>query len=179
MMCFIRSYPDEPVTRSYKIKERHVVSRVRDRFPEFTWICDKRYDFAPTDCASRRRPDMFCHFGTHVLIVEVDEYQHKAYDTSCNNKRLCELYQDFGHVPIVFIRFNPDAYVDHNGHKVTSCFRYSVKTGVCTLIKSKMNEFDERMNDLFTTIERYVNPTTICAITQEHLFYDLKTTDNS
>jgi len=72
-LCFMRAFPDEPVARNYKIKEQHVVDRVKARFPEFTWVCDKRYDFAPTDCASRRRPDMFCHFGTHVLIVEVDE----------------------------------------------------------------------------------------------------------
>lgn len=167
----MRAFPDEPVARNYKIKEQHVVSRVKERFPEFTWICDKRYDFAPTDCASRRRPDMFVHFGTHVLIVEVDENQHNTYDTTCDNKRLCELYQDFGYVPIVFVRFNPDAYIDADGQKVTSCFGHN-KLGICTVKKSKVKEFDERTNVLFSTLERYIDVKELPAISQEHLFFD-------
>ena len=57
-----------------------------------------------------------------MQAVEVDENQHTEYNTTCENKRLCELYQDFGYVPIVFVRFNPDSYIDANGTKVTSCF---------------------------------------------------------
>jgi hypothetical protein len=172
----MHAYPDEPVSRNYKIKEIHVVTRVKERFPDVTWICDKRYDFAPMDCASRRRPDMYCHFGDQVLIVEIDENQHKEYDTTCDNKRLCELYQDFGHTPIVFVRFNPDDYIGSDGKKVTSCFGYD-KNGVCTIKKSKVKEFEYRLNVMFDVIERYMREihkgkSVQKAITQEHLFFD-------
>ena len=73
----MRAYPDEPVSRNYKIKETHVVSRVKERFTQVTWICDKRYDFAPTECGSKRRPDMYCHMGHFVLVVEIDENQQR------------------------------------------------------------------------------------------------------
>jgi hypothetical protein len=170
--CFMRAYPDKPVCRNYKIKEQHIVDRVKERFPEFTWVCDKRYDFAPTDCASRRRPDMYCNFGTHILIVEIDENQHRAYDTTCDNKRLCELYQDFGHIPVVFVRFNPDDYINTDGTKVTSCFGYD-KASVCTIKKCKVQEFENRIRLLCSTIEQYTTEfRTERPITQDHMFYD-------
>jgi hypothetical protein len=31
-------------------------------------------------------------FGTHIVIVEIDEGAHRSYDTTCENKRVCELY---------------------------------------------------------------------------------------
>jgi hypothetical protein len=169
--CFMYAFPNEPVARNYKIKERHVVDHVKSCFPDFTWTCDKRYDFAPKDCASRRRPDMFVHFGTHVLIVEIDENQHKAYGTSCDNKRVCDLYQDFGHAPLVFIRFNPDAYIDANGKNITSCFGTN-DTGTCVVKKSKIREWDARLRVLSETITKYTECTNDRSISQEHLFYD-------
>jgi len=57
-----------------------------------------------TGGCSKMRPDVFIDKFTHVVIIECDENQHK--DTSCENKRTMELFQDFGNRPIVFIRFN-------------------------------------------------------------------------
>jgi hypothetical protein len=153
--CFMRAYPNEPVSRNYKIKELHVVDAVQKEFPNLSWVCDKRYDFAPTECGSRRRPDMFCHFGKYVVIIEVDENQHTGYESSCENKRLCELYQDFNYAPLVFIRFNPDSYIGEKyGKNVTSCFGYD-KKGICTLKKSKTIEWNTRLNLLYETIHKY------------------------
>lgn len=174
LQCFMRAYPDEPVSRNYKIKETHVVSHVKERFTQVTWICDKRYDFAPTECGSKRRPDMYCHMGHFVLVVEIDENQHRKYDESCNNKRLCELYQDFNYVPIVFIRFNPDDYIDKDKNNITSCFGND-KTGICKIKKSKIKEFDQRMEGLYNTIEKYLSIDENYfkkSITQEYLYFD-------
>ena len=68
-----------------------------------------------------KRPDLFLDFGYQVLIVEIDENQHQNYDCSCENKRLMELSQDVQHKPIVFIRFNPDDYMDQE-RKISSCW---------------------------------------------------------
>jgi hypothetical protein len=56
--------------------------------------------------------------GSHLLIIEVDENKHSSYDCSCENKRLMLLSQDVGHRPIVFLRFNPDDYIDEAGNKI-------------------------------------------------------------
>lgn len=104
--------------------------------------------------------------------MEIDENQHKDYDITCNNKRLCELYQDFGKVPIIFIRFNPDSYMDSTGTRVTSCFGYNTQ-GICTIKKCKVKEFDDRIRILLFTIQRYAHGfCTERSITQLHLFYD-------
>lgn len=56
------------------------------------------------------RPDFVFDAGTHVVVVEVDEDQHKAYDPACENKRMMDIFNSFGGVPVVFLRWNPDAF---------------------------------------------------------------------
>jgi len=85
------------------------------------------------------------------------------------------LYQDFNYAPIVFIRFNPDDYIDKDGNKVTSCFCVDDKTGICRIKQNKTKEFDQRMDTLFYTIEKYLSIDEhylTKSITQEHLYFD-------
>jgi hypothetical protein len=176
----MRVFPNETVTRNYKIKENHIISKIKDKFPDLTWTCDKRYDFAPISCSSLRRPDMYCHFGCYVLIIEVDENQHTGYDTICENKRLCELYQDFGR-KLVFIRFNPDEYINIDGLKVESCFDYD-KNGICHIQRNKYEDFNRRLEILYRHINEYTNihsEKIMKEITHIHLFYDSPTTITS
>ena len=84
-----------------------------------------------------RRPDILIDCGTHVIIVEVDENCHKSYESTCENKRICELYQDLGFANIVFIRFNPDSYTNSLNKKVNSCFKLDKQTGKCVLNDKK------------------------------------------
>jgi hypothetical protein len=107
LACFVNNpeNSDKPTTRNYKKREKDVVERIIKFFPDFSWVHDKQVQ----DGCSRRRPDLLCHFGSHVIIVEIDENKHSEYDCSCENKRLMQLSQDLNHIPIVFIRFNPDS----------------------------------------------------------------------
>ena len=106
LICFIHLFPEKPIVRNYKTKERAVADFVKASFPEQTWVHDKRV----ADGCSAKRPDLLCDLGDQVIMIEVDEDQHTAYDCSCENKRLMELSQDIGHRPMVLLRFNPDAY---------------------------------------------------------------------
>ena len=117
LRCFMMTYPDRPVSRNYKTKERDVVDRIKLKFPDVDWIDDKKVSGG----CSRRRPDLLLDLGYQVIIVEIDENKHTDYECSCENKRVMEISQDVGHRPIVFIRFNPDDYED-NGKKITSCW---------------------------------------------------------
>ncbi len=93
---------------------------------------------------SRRRPDGYIDLLTHVIIVEVDENEHRSYDDTCNNRRIMELYQDFGSRPLVFVRLNPDAYT-RDGKRKPGAFVISKTDG---LLKPNPKELARRCNDL-------------------------------
>jgi hypothetical protein len=69
------------------------------------------------DGCSKYRPDYVLDFGLLKVIVEVDENQHKSYTCECEQGRMATLHQDFGGVPVLFIRYNPDNYLDGKGRK--------------------------------------------------------------
>lgn len=64
------------------------------------------------------RPDFSFDVSTHVVILEVDEHQHRSYDSSCERSRMLNIAQGLG-INVIFIRYNPDAYVDPSGVKRT------------------------------------------------------------
>jgi hypothetical protein len=175
MLCYIHLFPDRPVARNYKTKERAVVEYVLEQFPpeKYSWIADKRV----YNGCSRKRPDLFLDLGYQVIIVEVDENQHEQYDCSCENKRLMELSQDVNHRPLIFIRFNPDDYLSKDGH-ITSCWAYN-KLSVCTIKKTKQKEWTGRLEALSQQITYWLdeNHKTDKTVEVIHLFYDEVDTD--
>jgi len=140
LRCFIYNFPERPVSKNYKTKEYSVVEFIKISFPSFSWFLDKQIK----DGCSLKRPDLLLDLGYQIIIVEVDENQHDKYDCSCENKRLMELSQDLGHRPIIFIRFNPDDYIDKNSKKIRSCWSVTKKTGIVK-IECKA-EWNERLN---------------------------------
>ena len=110
------------------------------------------------------------HCAPQVLIIEVDENQHKAYDCLCENKRIMELSQDVGHRNLVFIRFNPDEYIT-NGVKVESCF-LRTKLGFLVIPKVKQPEWNHVLSVLKDTIEYWIKDKTNKTIETIELFYD-------
>jgi hypothetical protein len=83
-----------------------------------------------------------------------------------------ELSQDVGHRPLIFIRFNPDNYLTSSG-KVTSCWSLN-KLGVCTIKKSKVKEWNKRLEALNNQISYWIHPENKINKTIEivQLFYD-------
>ena len=164
--CCIHYCPEIQVSRNFKTKENDVVQRVLEKYPDFNWIADKKIQ----DGCSKRRPDLLLDFGSHVIIVEVDENKHTTYDCSCQNKRLMEISQDIGHKPVVFIRFNPDAYVNQEGKKVTSCWRIN-GYGVLDISKSKRDEWHTRIYMLLQQLEYWINNIPHKTVEIVELFY--------
>jgi len=151
--CYVNTFPDQPVCRNYKTKETAVAQFITTNFPNFTWILDKKVE----DGCSRRRPDLICDLGYQVIIVEVDENMHENYDCSCENKRIMQLSQDIGHRPLIFIRFNPDDYINLNNEKITSCWGTTPKTGILKIKNNKINEWNNRLEELKSQIEYWTN----------------------
>jgi hypothetical protein len=166
MYCFINLFPDKPVTRNYKTKEKDVVDRVKEFYPDFDWIHDKKVQ----DGCSKRRPDLLLDLGSHIIIIEIDENKHSGYDCSCENKRLMELSQDVHHRPIVFIRFNPDKYIDEDGNTIKSCWRLN-KHGIMTIAKTKEEEWKKRVDSLKNTIHYWVDNMSDKTVEIIELFY--------
>jgi hypothetical protein len=88
--------------------------------------------------------------GYQIIVIEIDENQHADYDCSCENKRLMELSQDLGHRPVIFIRFNPDEYMNKESGKVTSCWGYT-KMGISAIKKNTSKRMDTETRITSTT----------------------------
>jgi len=167
LFCYMNLFPDKPITRNYKTKEKTVVDSVTETFPQMTWYSDKKV----YDGCSKRRPDLLLDLGYQVIIVEIDENQHNVYDCSCENKRLMELSQDLDHRPIVFIRFNPDDYIDKTGVKISSCWKLQ-KTGILTINRLKTKEWANRLEVLKNQIHYWLTNNTDKTIEIVQLYYD-------
>ena len=125
---------------------------ILNNFSEYTWICDKKIE----NGCSKRRPDLLLDLGYQIIIIEIDEFQHNDYDNICENKRIMEISQDLNHRPIIFIRFNPDDYIDLNGNKIISCW-YINNKGLCVIKKSHNNLWISRLQKLKDTIIYWIN----------------------
>jgi hypothetical protein len=162
LRCFIHKFPNEKQSINYKVKENHMTDFIKLEFKELVMVFDKQ-----TGGCSKRRPDVYIDKFTHVVIIECDENQHK--DTSCENMRTMELFQDFNNRPIVFIRFNPDSYVK-DGKKFLSSFKMH-KTLDVPVIRDK-KEWNNRLDVLKETINKFLENIPEKEITNEFLFYD-------
>lgn len=158
--CYCVLHPDAIIPRKYKLKEHHVVDYLKKHFQDtFTM----RFDKIVEGGCSRRRPDVFIDFGSHCLVIEIDENRHVNY--TCEEKRMIELYEDIGFRKIVFLRMNPDQYKEGN-RKHPSPFRYT-RAGILHLEET---EFDRRMQHVVERTHVYQHEPSE-PITIEYLFY--------
>jgi hypothetical protein len=144
-------FPDQP--SHYKTRENSVGMFLRNAFPDITLTHDKRVD------CHLYRPDFVIDMGSHTIVVEIDENQHKSYDTSCNNRRLMSIFEGLGTRPMVMIRFNPDNY-----DNVPSCW-----TKNHTLAHEE--EWKQRLEILRQRIVYWMNNEPERELSFEHLFF--------
>ena len=55
------------------------------------------------------RPDFVFDAGGHMVVLEVDENQHRGYACLCEQQRMVNVSQALG-MPTRFVRYNPDAF---------------------------------------------------------------------
>ena len=156
--CYCVLHPDIEIPRMYKLKEHLVRDRLKEEFKEITM----RFDKIVEGGCSNKRPDIAIDFGSHCLMIEIDEHHHMNYE--CEHKRMLQLYEDIGFRNIVFLRFNPDGYQEDK--KYGSPFEYSV-TGA---IHIDSDEFNRRMEELIARIHAHESAP-IEPFTVEYLFY--------
>jgi hypothetical protein len=171
LFCFIHLFPDKPNAFNYKTKERAVVDFLYSTFPDLTLITDKRI----VDGCSRRRPDVFIDFGDHVICIEVDENMHSNYDCSCENKRLMEISKDIGHRPLVFLRFNPDSYINEANKRIYS--PWGLDGRGFSIIK-RTGEWEYRLNILQEQVKYWISHPSSKTVEIIQLFYDMNVTED-
>jgi hypothetical protein len=109
-LCHICKYGTKPV----KLRKELRLKQLLDA-NELTY---ESHDKIFAGSCHKYRPDFIFMTLTHVIILEVDENQHVNY--KCDQARTVNLAQDFGGMPVVFIRYNPDVYTDHLGERIRS-----------------------------------------------------------
>ena len=190
VFCFMHLFPEEPVSKNYKTKEKTVVDFIKENFNNFDWIYNKKiangcYNRMPDLLTFIKKDDSAKHRASSTngaegdkgdkkeqyIIVEIDEDQHNSYDCSCENKRLVEISKDLGHKSVVFIRFNPDSYLNSKEEKVKGCWTYSSK-GVVSVSKNNSKRWEHRLNMLKESINYWSNNFTNKTIEVIQLFYD-------
>lgn len=134
LRCFVNYFPNEKNSRNYKTKEKHIADFIKDKYPNFDILYDKIIDNA----CSKRRPDIFIDLGYHVLIIEVDENQHKSYDNYCEESRLNQIMLDLNCRKLKLIKFNPDKYREDN-KIIPSCFKNEKISGCLVPDKERLN----------------------------------------
>lgn len=70
------------------------------------------YDRPVDTTCGLERPDiiLLSPCGSFVVIIEVDEHQHRGYVRECEIIRMINIYMSYGGLNVIFIRFNPDDY---------------------------------------------------------------------
>jgi hypothetical protein len=90
-----------------------------------SWLfeeCNNQVDrMVDKGICGKERPDFLFDMGDKYFIIECDENQHKERPCECEQTRMVNIAQSLGGIPVVFLRYNPDMYIDENGNmgKVT------------------------------------------------------------
>jgi len=163
--CFVNLFPSDSKCINYRTKEKLVCNYLKNFFKSYIKSFNKTIEHG----FSKYRPDILINIYTHAIIVEIDENQHNHEDYICENKRICTIFSELGHINCVFIRFNPDKYSLKNGAIYESCFKKN-KNGILEII----NEFDwnNRLHKLKETIDYHIKNIPEKSITNIYLFYD-------
>ena len=108
------------------------------------------------DCTSKRRIDLRKLIGNTMLCIEVDENQHKGYCKIDEDKRYNNLIMDFTG-KYIFIRFNPDKYIDTDGKKRNPLLRNRLPF-LLKEIKNQISRINSDKNkDLLEIYHMYYN----------------------
>ena len=154
--CFSNMFPKDPLTFQIrkKSKENTVRDFINETFDGFQH--DQVMSTGHCDCTVRRRIDHRKIIGNTILAIETDENQHKSYDAMGEETRYDDLYMAFSG-KWVYIRFNPDSYIQKSGKKANP------------QISTRLKVLSEEINRQIARIERGENTDMVERV---YLFYD-------
>lgn len=150
----------------YKSKEYYIIRHILDKYKHYDWKINKNINKN-----TAVRPDMILDLDDRIIIIEIDENQHKSYKN--DNIRINKINDNFYYKNVFIIRFNPDEYYSKN-ILYQSCWS---KQNNRYIISDKQ-QLIYRLNEL----EKIINNCITCNSTEPieliYLFYDQKNNDN-
>lgn len=101
----------------------------------------------------------------------------KDRNPDCEKARIYELFEDLGDRPIVFIRFNPDSYLNLNKIRIPGCFKLETQykkdgSEKCVTLRKINEELEKRCETISDRIKYHLNNIPKEMLTVEYLFYD-------
>ena len=161
--CFIIIFPEHNIIRNYLIKENLVIQFIKNNFIE-NFVFNKQIQ----KCNLKYRPDCFLKLNNYIIIIEIDENQHKHnnYNDIYRNNNI---YNQLN-IPLIVIRFNPDSYINNQGKKKLSSFLVDKNTNKLKIRNE--NEWSNRLEILKINIKKYINYQPNKNIKDIKLFYD-------
>ncbi len=163
--CYATLFPNTKRSNQYLFKQKTITEYLKNELEKD----DVKFDIIDRKVSggcSSRKPDLIIERYTHIINIEIDEEQHSGYEDICENKRLMELFEDFGNRPYVCIRFNPDDYKESEDKTIRSMFSRNIKLVV------KKKEFDRRIKELLKEIRKWLKHIPDKEITLVKMFYD-------
>jgi predicted nuclease of restriction endonuclease-like RecB superfamily len=146
--CYNNTCINEDDKINYKPKELSIKRFLNENIKDHTFKNDKIIKFGNLIF----RPDFYLEIDNKLIIIEIDEKQHKNYlnDTNRYNsiKKMCEEYNK----NLTFIRFNPDSYKNGN-QRIKSCWK---KENDKIILKNK-NDWLNRLNNLLEIVCNNIN----------------------
>lgn len=167
LRCYIYNFPNDKLIRDYGTREAKVSQFIKETYTDLNITYDKIIEGG----CSQHRPDIFIDCLTHSIIIEIDEHQHKkgsTYTPECELRRINNLFADLAYRPVIFIRFNPDSYINKNKKLIKSCFEYTEDQGLPKANKT----LQTRLNKLKKIIDVNLNEVPTENITTIKLYYD-------
>ncbi len=112
-----------------------------------------------------------------VIIVECDEDQHKRYDPEDDDERTCTLFTDVQELynrPLVFIRFNPDGYIDSEGNRHRTPWETGDSEKPLVIGERFSEEWNNRLTLLQGVLKYFMNPShpPVLDLIVKKLFFD-------
>lgn len=116
-------------------------------------------------------PDILLSLENYSIIIEIDEYQHSNYEDIYEKERMNIIHNILSHKTI-FIRFNPDSYLDENYNRIKSPWVYYRRELKLCSDKKISEEWNNRLNNLKDKIDYYINNEPKEEFTEVYLYYN-------
>jgi hypothetical protein len=139
--CFTNLFPTDPRTKDARLASKEIKTKnYLSENGHADFIHNKALYIG--DCRNQRRIDLYKYIdNTHILCVEVDEYQHRGYCPNDEEQRYHDLYKLGYHM--IFIRFNPDEYRDKHNKIIK------------TKLEDRLPRLVEEINNIINNIDKY------------------------
>lgn len=107
------------------------------------------------------RPDFVWELPEKVIVLEVDEYEHRHYNIDCERSRVHKLHE-LMEKPLILLRYNPDAKNENRPESGDKNYSWLMKL-MLSLLENKLEteKVVQRGNEVITVLYAGYTPSRI------------------